>query len=399
MKILLLSTYPIDIPLHGGQIRVRNIFNAYKEAGYEVSISGVLGSDNYPASEGFIRFPGYEALSSVYAHPFLMEDYAIGELLLRDKYYEQLKGKISFKPDLIQVEHPWLFGFAQRLVKDLNIKSKIIYSSHNVECILKRDILSKYISGARLEDIFLRIKALELAVIREADAFITVSTNDSEWIKVIASKPILMAPNGVEDRSMLSPNNASALALIKAKEAQSFALYCASAHPPNIEGFFEMFGGGFGSLSPDQSLILAGSASYSIAQDERVHRSAKLAERVVVGGTVTDECLATLLNLANCIILPIMSGGGTNLKTAEALFSKKYVVSTSLAMRGFEEFIGTHGVAIADDPASFKRAIRECMNSPPLQLSHEEIRQREKLTWDSCLSGVSNFAYATRDCA
>ena len=42
-----------------------------------------------------------------------------------------------------------------------------------------------------------------------------------------------------------------------------------------MTGFFEMFGGGFGSLAPDQSLVIAGAAGYVIASDVRLHQSAK----------------------------------------------------------------------------------------------------------------------------
>ena len=153
-----------------------------------------------------------------------------------------------------------------------------------------------------------------------------------------------------------------------------------------MTGFFELFGGGFGSLKPDEKLVVAGGASYAIAGDPRVHRSAKLAERTTVAGMVSQACLEGLLDQASCIVLPITQGGGTNLKTAEALWSGKHIVATTVAMRGFERFMQAPGLHLADDPASFKQALRRAMSAEPITLSKEEVSARQSVLWQSCLS-------------
>src|SRR5690606_28273039 len=99
-------------------------------------------------------------------------------------------------------------------------------------------------------------------------------------------------------------------------QGYGYALFCASAHPPNMTGFFNMLGGGFGSLKPDERLIVAGGAGPEIIKDNRLKPSSKLAERLVVTGLVSQSCLAGLIDGATSIILPITQGGGTNLKTA-----------------------------------------------------------------------------------
>ena len=69
------------------------------------------------------------------------------------------------------------------------------------------------------------------------------------------------------------------------------------------------------------------------------------------------------------VFLPIRGGGGTNLKTAEALALGKWVVATSTALRGFEAFLGADGVVIADTSADFRRAMRQVLERPPLELT------------------------------
>lgn len=170
-----------------------------------------------------------------------------------------------------------------------------------------------------------------------------------------------------------------------------FALYCGSAHPPNAEGFFAMLGGGFGSLTPDQCLVIAGGVSYAIGSDERVHQSANLAPRVVLGGHVSDGCLAGLLNAAHCVILPLTQGGGTNLKTAEALWSGKFIIATTVAMRGFEQFKNSPGVLIADTARDFKNALRYAMNAKAIELGHEDRNARRVVLWEECLKGLPAY--------
>lgn len=390
MKILVLCTYPIQNPAHGGQLRVRNTVDTYRRAGHEVQVVGVLGSDQYPAEEGFVEFPGHEALVSVYPDNFLMEDYAISKLFSESTvWFERLASKIRISPDVIEVVQPWLFGFCKRYVSQTGIRPAIVYSSQNIEFSLKEKIVSSYSVEKREPGVAELIRATELAAISGADGIVCVSQNDLEWTSQVSDKPIVLAPNGVKPWKASEEGFETARGIVGEKR---FALYCASAHPPNVTGFFEIFGGGFGSLTSDQSLVVAGGAGYAIAGDPHVHLSAKLAERIVVAGIVSQPCLEGLLEMAHCILLPLTEGGGTNLKTAEALWSGKYVVATTVAMRGFEDFIGQHGIFIADDSSQFKRTLRHVMSLEPLKMSDADREMRKRVLWDECLRALPSFA-------
>ena len=384
MNILMFCTYPIANPRHGGQLRVRNIVDSYRAAGHDVEVVGVLGSESYEAEVGFSAFPGVSRLATVIPNPFLMEDYAIGRLFADDaRAYERLSISIRAKPDVVQIEHPWLFAFARHYVETNAPTARIVYSSHNVEWRLKQEILSSYFDAGIARQNADLIKDVELAAISGADAVVCVSESDAEWVNSQVDKPVVVAPNGVK---AWQPTEGGRKAAATITQGYRYALYCASAHPPNMTGFFEIFGEGFGCLKPDEKLVVAGGAGPSIAEDVRVHHSAKLAEKVVVAGMVSQPCLEGLLDGANCIVLPLTQGGGTNLKTAEALWAGKHIVATSVAMRGFERFIGASGVHLADDPAAFKRALRVVMASAPLTLSEQEIDARRSVLWESCLN-------------
>lgn len=390
MNILVFCTYPINEPKHGGQLRVRNIVDAYRTAGHQVEVVGVLGSDQYEHEAGFVKFPGMSQLRSVVRDPFLVEDYAIGCLFSQNtEYRDLLFSCIRRVPDLVHVEQPWLFKVAQQFVEREKKDIKIIYGSQNVEWILKSEIMATYIKEAKEAQLKAElIKKIELSAIQEADAVICVSQKDAKWIELHTKNPIVVAPNGVSPWRVSSVGVRDAAAIIT---GYRYALYCASAHPPNMTGFFNMFGGGFGSLKPDEKMVIAGGAGKAIVDDIRLHQSAKLAEKVVVAGMVSKACLNGLLEGAQCIVLPLTQGGGTNLKTAEALWSGKHIVATSVAMRGFEEFIGSKGVRIADNACDFKRALRWAMEEPELSLTSEERVARQSVLWAACMNPLINF--------
>jgi glycosyltransferase involved in cell wall biosynthesis len=97
---------------------------------------------------------------------------------------------------------------------------------------------------------------------------------------------------------------------------------------------------------------------------------------------IGDEGLHQLKSNAHAVLLPITYGGGSNLKTAEALAAGKWVVATSTSLRGYEEFREEPGVLIADDRQSFRKAVMQVYRRAPLELSKEAIAKRESVHWD-----------------
>jgi glycosyltransferase involved in cell wall biosynthesis len=395
-KILIIAPYPIQDPRHGGQLRVKNIVEKYRQLGNDVQVIGVLTGE-YPMEDGFEPYPHikslYQFMPEAYKNmPHLMIEYAVGKLYSSDeKFFNQLSCKIKIKPDIIQIEQPWLFAFAYRYAKSRCPNAKIIYSSQNIEFQMKKSILSLYINADQVAKDVALIREVEEEAISKADAIICVSESDKEWIQTMTSKPVILAPNGVRSWHVTK------VGLKKANKislGHRFALYCASAHPPNIQGFFDMFGGGFDSLSPDQFLIVVGSVCSSIQHDPRFRKSPDLTERVKFAGIVDPSCLYGLLETAHCIILPITQGGGTNLKTAEALWAGKHIVATTIAMRGFERFMGATGVTVVDNPKDFKQALRKAMHQPPLILSETDREARRVVLWDECLKPLADFIVA-----
>ena len=63
-----------------------------------------------------------------------MEDWAIGRLFAEsDEHFLQLNACIPFAPDVIHIEHPWLFNFARRYATAIaGRRPFLLYGSANV---------------------------------------------------------------------------------------------------------------------------------------------------------------------------------------------------------------------------------------------------------------------------
>lgn len=386
---LILCTYPVQNAIHGGQLRVRAIERAYTAEGWRVRFAGVLGNLEYESQDGFVPFPHIaESHTQVPEHPF-MDDARIAFLASRPPLREALLAKIDCNPEIIQVEQPWLFDFAKIFRERHARRARIIYSSHNCEWQLKEKILRPSTSREILEPCVELVRSMEQTAYCGADGIVSVTASDTAWLSAMKpGKPLFIANNGVDP--LLSA--ADSPRPEELRNIGSYCLYCASAHPPNMEGFFEMLSGPFGCLDSDQSLVVAGGAGNSIAADPRVEQCANLVNRLLVTGVVSEHILSHLLHHAHAIIIPITAGSGTNLKTAEALASGKYIIATPVAMRGFEKFSTSQGVFVCNDSESFKKAIRQAMHLPPLKLSEDELIRRKEVTWEYTLSGLPAFA-------
>ncbi|MBP4044684.1 glycosyltransferase [Chromobacterium violaceum] len=361
-----------------------NIVNLLLKAGHQVETVGVLGSESYPETQGFVKYPGLGAFTEYIDNPFLMDDWGISELFSKnDTFYTALSSEIKEKPEWIHVEQPWLFDFAIRYKKENNLKDvPISYGSQNIEYQLKIGILNSYMGKKFADDGGVKVKNCEINALKNANIVYCVSENDQKWSRKYTKAEVILAQNGV--RSMQLGIN-DIINANKVTGNHKNVLYCASAHPPNIQGFFNIFENGIGFLSPNEKIVVAGSASDCISTDNRFSRISGLKNHFIGAGQVSDSCLNGLINNCHVIALPITHGGGTNLKTAEAIWSGKYIVATPTAMRGFERFIESKGVFVSSSPSEFCTNLQKAMSSPPLTLSAEDINTRRIVLWEETL--------------
>jgi glycosyltransferase involved in cell wall biosynthesis len=391
-RILGLSTYPIAKPRHGGQLRVEALGLFYRSLGCEYECAAVYESPPYgPGSIG----PNDIKLGYVeprWANAPFLGDVASGFFAAESPAaYEHFSRIVArFKPDIVQLEHPFLWPLVRRLRAEGRLDGvSIIYSSHNWEGPLKEGMLLR--AGVPAEQAAhhrARIEAMEVELAAASSIIIAVSAEEAAiYAEMATSAAILVAPNGTSrPPAMASTSRSDALARFGDGR---FMFFVGSAYPPNVEGFSELVAaGGFYFLPPRKAVAVCGGASDAIfVSDEYQRLQSGNSERVHFFPDIGDDDLWALKRAAHAFLLPIKFGGGTNLKSAEALASGKWVVSTTVALRGLDRFIGAAGVLIADTPQEFRKAMIKVMNSPPLKLNKAEIEARASVYWDRAMAG------------
>ena len=103
-------------------------------------------------------------------------------------------------------------------------------------------------------------------------------------------------------------------------------------------------------------------------------------------GLVDPVVLEALLTRAAVILLPKTRGGGSNLKTSEALLARRPVVATRLAFAGFEAWRDLPGVTIADEPYVFWQLVARQLACPQILADRQDDDRRDELLWPTCLA-------------
>jgi len=392
LRVLGLGTYPIVKPIHGGQRRVAAFKRFYESQGATYTYACIYNKQHYlPPVLGLHDWPlvvppAKATLVNLIGDLIAGRQFETDESTL--KHFAEVIERI--KPDALQLEQPFMWPLAKRLRQIFGAeKLRLIYSSQNVERPLKDEILASFSVPRDLrQTIGAEIEETEGELCQEAELILCVTASDREhYSQSKDPSQVIVVPNGV-DRP---PPGSSHWDFEKGQRAFSgrrFVMTVGSAHPPNADGLRHyLFEGGIFCVPPVQSIAICGGVSnltFSSPQYQR-YVTANSA-RVQFFADINDDDLWALKHACHGVILPLRSGGGSNLKTPEALALGKWTIATSIALRGFEAFSTAEGVIVADDPTSFRRSVREVLELPPVEITAASREARDALYWDRCFA-------------
>lgn len=395
MKVLFAAHYTIHQPFFGGAIRSAKLFEAVKSGGADcrfLSIYNPHGLTADPGNSDYMNVPVPDRLLIEMGREQLRPDLDLCAKLEQEaELWEYLiKSIVDYAPDVVVLEQPWLWPLFKAAMGRYDwYRPALIYSSQNVEYRLIYDIAAVDAPDGA-QDIRQRCKDLELDLLFHCHGVICVSQSDLEEFQSISGKPTVLVSNGVSERF-----ETGGLEYWKNEfKLSRFALFIGSAHPPNASGFSNLLNPDLTFLTPNQQIVVVGGVCDLLPRTELFLKKPGLAAgKVSLLGKQDDAALNTFIQLSSCIILPITSGGGTNLKTAEALFSRKPIVATEEAFRGYEEYRDFPNVVITNDPIEFKSAVSKFL-APDFEkqdLSQQQIGKLYQLTWKFNTLGVFNF--------
>lgn len=391
-RVLTLAPYPVRRPRHGGQLRAAAMLRVYEAAGFDVHPVGFYQAEAYEAADigpYDIAFPGdspfrnYRGVPMPALSDFLMGPFAVAS----DQVFRKIADALPGPVDVIQVEQPWLYALARwlQLESPLCRGALLVNSSHNIEAPMKRAILGQGADPALIEQAVADMSAIERELAFEAELSLAVTVEDAEALRGYGAPRVLHAPNGISPWQADPERCAQWRARLPQRP---WPIFIASAHPPNYTGFLDAIGDSLACIPEGSKLVIAGGVGPHLERELSKSRWGALnLSRLQVLGVLDDADLAAVKSLAHAFLLPIGGGGGSNIKTAEALYSGRPVVCTRTALRGFEHFAGLPEVTVAGTPEQFQAGIRKVLEQPvPAPAAGEDLRA--SLTWDACLGGV-----------
>lgn len=373
-RVLSIAQYPIKKPSHGGQVRLRGIVDALSSIGSDVSHMGIYPDFNFDAD---LRGPvdtiiSDEEFNQAYFAEPLFGDLTITSFVLsRPALCNQIMDRIvSFSPEVVWLEHPFLYPLLAEVRAQRSVDFRLIYSSANDETKLKRILIdSPSTPGTRDIELVKTVQALEEDAIRNADLVVCINDEEAAGLRAkgytAAYLPATTTLNF--DLSVRRPP----------RGAEPYVAYAASSYWLNVDGFAETFSDGLGFLPFGQRLAIAGSCCDAILNDKRYKRHESLnSTRAEFKGFLSPGDLLEFYLNAKAVINPVTSGAGSNLKTADALASGRPVISTSKGLEGFRSLVGDAvgaGVYEARTPMEFRQLVRSAMagelRPPPRSLS------------------------------
>ena len=393
-KILIVGTYPIRMPQHGGQKRTEAIYLAYQKHFKKVKYCAVFHRGfykKYSTDDIPLSLHGEQL---VQASP-LTGDIVCGEAIYNDNTVRKKFVKLlrTFQPDIIHIEQPFPYIGLEPLLRDLGLTPKLIFGSQNIEAPMKREILEgAHVPEQNIESAVKIIENVEATLTLHSDLVVACTTEDLEVYSQAKARKLVLAPNGISD---IKIDRASLQYWQKVFDKAGIVrkvLFVGSAHPPNWTGFLDMVGKGLGFIPHDTRLVLAGSIcdyfEREISEESPNIEDATFWLRAYSAGRLSEARLGALIEQSDVMLLPITEGGGSNLKTAEAILANKKVVTTSHALRSFEWFKDFPNVWVADTKQKFQTSITAALKTSFINRTHEQEKQVQKVKWESCLADL-----------
>jgi len=398
-RIVQLTTYPLKSPRHGGQLRCAAIRACYRELGLEVAtIAAIHGTDYRPSDlegDDLVLPAGHAAFDPRLAR-FI--DLQSGQLIANDdgatwRAFARTLDRLA--PDVIALEQPWLYPAARRWI-DARIASgaaapRLVYSSQNVEGKLKRDERPEGARDALQDDAVARVERLEREVVCHAD--LVVACTDEELAELRAMDDAPQSRAWIVAHNAIAPFEADPQRVADVRRRlglDRYALFVGSAHPPNADGFWRMLAPSLAFLRPDERIVVVGGVVNYLRQ-HRVYRAWPAIDepRLVTPGELDRDDLVALLGGAHVVLLPITNGGGSNLKTAEAIYSGRPVLATPHALRGYGDASRWPTISVAADADAYRRALRALLDRPVPPPPADHARCRAEVTWARALAPLA----------
>lgn len=354
-QICLVNQFPIYPPRNGGQLRVYHIAKNLTEY---FDVKALTLSHPLKRFHKDILLDGLMVKNvpqlSVVPGAFMsrMLKLPIGESTtpfssnFAFKFKRILRDNI-LSSEIVVSEHPYLFP----LIAPYADERILVYSAHNVDFLLKKDIYAKRPIIKKL--VMPRIEEVERLACAKSRIILTTCEDDKREMSHLYNIPlgkIYVAPNGVDGSEIIpcSQNEKNDAKKKLGLEYRKIVSFVGSGHPANIEATEYIIS----NIAPklcDCEFLIIGDAGKSIKKIN--------SKNVRLMGFVDEEMKKTILRATDIALNPMFYGSGTNLKMLEYLAAGLPTVSTPIGARGIE--LEDHKNVIISQGEGFVEKIEE----------------------------------------
>lgn len=390
-RVVVLTTFPITDPGHGGQLRARNLYGALART-RPVEVVALVDFGNQPAIQTVAPNLTQVVVPRSMAHHVKGEELSIeanvpvtdvvagSHIDLTPAYLDAVREAADGASALILAE-PYLLPVVEQL--DLDIP--VVYDAYNVEAQLKAGVFPDSPVGAEL---LAQVVDVERRAVQRSARTTTCSEADAVALATAAGVDrdhVAVIPNGTTlPGTVVAPEERAALSARWRRrywtagsigaEPEHLAVFFGSWHPPNLDAVELLI-----EVAAQQpSTLILSVGHHGLAFGGRI-----LPPNLVLPGRVSLRTKDLLLDAADVALNPMRLGSGTNLKLLEYLAVGTPVVSTPFGARGIDVVDGEH-LRFAE-PDRFAAVLAEVLADPTAAHHRAEAARAlvgERYSWD-----------------
>lgn len=386
MKVLQMTTYDVETPDHGGKLRSHHIRRSLRSK-YCVETLSFEWTDRNDTSSLAVKLDQQRWIE--FGINGMLADWGICTFLDNvQPCYEQVCQRVrDFSPDIILLEQPFLWPLVERFFNDgvLSREVKVIYSSHNIEVMMKKTIYHEHYPADLAEKYIATVDNLERDIIKACAGAIAVSDVDATYITDVSPDTAVKVYFNGHSRPVHGPEDNKWTAQFAHRDTNW--VFVGSWHPPNINGLRDLVMA-LARLKHDNhfALWVLGSVGRGLAATTPGFDASDYPWLHLTGMVSADDIDSALL-CSSGIVLPIWEGGGSNLKTAQALLSAKCILGAEFSFRAFEHVADEPGISLVKDADSLAQLL---VDTRP-ENQYPRSQEVSALEWDAVLQSLPDF--------
>lgn len=369
-RVVVLATYGIDHPGHGGELRVHHLCRALAPCA-DVDVLALASSPGTRAATTVVA-PGLTStviprsaqqaaieddLGMLAGQP--VTDIVAGvDAHLTPAFLDRL-ADVSAGADLIVLAQPFLYP----VLEQAGVTAPFLLDTQNVEIDLRRQSIDADSEAGPLLDVLWQV---EHDALRSAMAVSACSSADADRLAELYGldrSGIVVIPNGTTMPAGFRDPEARRRAGLRwfdrmhwtwgAPGTSELGVFFGSWHPPNLDAaeFLIELARAF------PTLFIVSGGNHGLAFADR-----RLPDNIVFPGVVSETVKTTLLSCASVALNPMRIGSGTNLKLIEFLGHAVPTVSTPFGARGLDLADGRELLLAA--PEDFAAAVADTIGDP-----------------------------------